>query len=66
MIMSDEYECNQSPTGEHMHGTYDCSLSGTSEFVYSEEVDTYKGKPYFTAFNFCPFCGEGLTDKVRI
>jgi hypothetical protein len=63
--MSDNYECDQSPTGEHLHGTYYCSLSGTTEFVYSDEKDKYKGKQNFCAFNFCPFCGEGLTDKVN-
>ncbi len=61
--MSDEYECKESPTGEHLHGTYYCPLSGIVEFIYTEKKDKHKGKQDYCKFNFCPFCGEGLTDR---
>jgi len=66
-MMSDEYECNQSPTGEHLHGTYTfyCCISGGIEFIYTRQKDKYKGKSEYKNFNFCPFCGEDLTDKVN-
>ena len=58
--MRDNYECDKSPCGEHLQGTYYEGISGQIEFIYTGTKDKYKGRDSFCKFIYCPFCGESL------
>ena len=59
--MSEEYECEKSPCGEHMQGTYYEALCGQIEFIYTGNKDKYEGRDNFCKFYYCPFCGTDIT-----
>jgi hypothetical protein len=60
-VVSEKYECEKSPVGEHLQGTYYGGISGKVGFVYTKTKDRYKRREGFCKFFYCPFCGTALT-----
>lgn len=58
--VSEKYECEKSPCGEHLQGTYYEGISGQIEFIYTGNKDKHIGRDSFCKFDYCPFCGENL------
>jgi len=60
--MTENYECDKSPCGEHLQGTHYDVMTGQIEFIYTVNKDKYKARENFCKFDYCPFCGTDISE----